>query len=488
MTKLGLDAEIVQAVPATSSLSDTTNTLLETIIKTSKSGSRLVIVQLISIVDIETARALVASIRSRTHSSSDIKAFCVSISSYRVEANITFERDGQHVGLPFNSYFILTCLKRLLARSQANASEASKQLFEQTRSFLNKSVDSNSLRSLGFDSFIGFPFVNSDNEQAYMQASDYISCLATIQAIIQTKTEAEQAVGLAKRLQNDKEWWSVAAEDASRSEYEAFIIRSISTVVKKFESLQQQVVKPKAAAVSSKPVIDLLFEQREVESNQEIENQLKKALKPIVNENAVGKRKKPDSIAIVSNHNSGPLLELLKTSTIEAVRRLIDIDPAVDVDLLEMQAMNSWKFKDPIKVTVLHIDNSILNREQDAIYNRFKADEPFPFLIHGVVYIPGVCVVGVTNIDRSLIKMEGSLDYTTIMTRDYRYGTSRSVVEQVFADADMRRHRSCSLNTLTRVGVVDILLGSKSLRAYVVPFRRKILIDATTRSVVAANK
>ena len=146
-----------------------------------------------------------------------------------------------------------------------------------------------------------------------------------------------------------------------------------------------------------------------------------------------------------------------------------------------MQAMKNWTFKDPIKVAVLHIANKTLTREQDAVYNRFKAEEPFPFLIHGIVYLPTVCVVGVTNIDRSLLAIDGDLEFTTIMTHNGIEEADAKVVAQVFANPDMRRHRGSSLNEMTTVGSVDVELQGKRLRAYLLPFRRKILIDATTR-------
>ena len=199
LARLCLDADLMSVSPAES----TTEQLLSAIAKARSTGSRLTVVQLVSVVDVDTARGLLSSIRSLTNGSSDVTTFCVSVSSYRVEPNLHLDLDGKQVLLPFNSYFILTCLKRLLSKGGDDRAELAASFFSKVRQFADRPIDASSMRSLGFDSFIGFPFANSDNEQAFLGASDYDGRLQAVKAALQQASDSSAASKFAEQLAGD---------------------------------------------------------------------------------------------------------------------------------------------------------------------------------------------------------------------------------------------------------------------------------------------
>lgn len=451
------------------------------------------------------AQELIAGIKKRV--TGDIKFICLTTPSIRIEQNISLKAQGKQTGLPFNHYILMTCLKRQLFALKNKSPEKLTDItsiVEQTLSlackFSDKSLDSATSKEIGFDGFIGFPFTNTQNEEEFLNSASYSKISSSLDRVLTclvskvepSHTDLSELRTCVENFFIGQEWWQLEDEEGIHSEYHHYILRAISSLLKKFKTLKELVVSgdkdqkveiPMQFDERGYPIIPLNLEQKDIESNIDIEKSIERHLKPVHNQNSVGKRRKPTEIGVYSKLNNQMMKDLFRNLSLEAISKIAPYDSEVERDIVEIGKGESWETEDDLHITVLYIGNQTLSKEQDAIYNRFEPGQEFPFLIHGIVYIPRTAIIGLTKLNRALIAVEDAFDHVRVMGRvrlDCRQ--SSSLLQQVFSDATLLDHWYHKLNKMTEIGVTKVKFQGKELTAYVLPFRRKMLIDAVTQA------
>lgn len=472
-------------------------------LKAHKSGLNLVVIK--KHYNTLQAEEFIAVIKSRTVGS--VKFFCVTLSTAREEPNISLQVKANQVSVPFNHYMLLTCLKRKYYLTQVSKPDQKdlnifvEQVLCQASKFANKQLSAASAKEIGFDGFIGFPFTNIQNEDNFMQEAYYQQTIDSLDRVLvsflgKIEPTPDNVRELKVQIENFKvgaEWWQLDESDGLHSQYHHFIMKAISSLLKKYKTIAEPLLGASPANLQASlaptvdsegnPVIPLNIDEAEVLKNMEIENTIESRQVPIRNQNSVGKRRKPTEIGIYSGLNNDMMQNLFKNLAIDSLNRLEAFDPEVATDKSNIDEKKNWKFDDDFHITLLYIGGKYLTKEQDSIYNAFEADKEFPFLVHGMIYVPGVVIVGVTKLNRDLVMIEDKFDHLTIMSTkpgDKKLG--KSVVDQVFSHDDLRDHWQSKLNKMIQVGVCKVTVDGQAKRAYLVPFRKKVLVQATTQS------
>lgn len=181
-----------------------------------------------------------------------LRFFCLSNTSFRVEPNLFLEVNGKQIGFPFNSYFLLVCLKRQLAhfKKADKQHEAESSSFIENTTALFKHFEGSELTSaaskkLGFDGYIGFPFINSSNEDDYMARDDYPQTVQLIKTSL-LSSDPEEIAQLRRLLDGftvGQECWESRDAGDSATEYDSCLFKSLASVVKKFPKVQEAVVR-----------------------------------------------------------------------------------------------------------------------------------------------------------------------------------------------------------------------------------------------------
>lgn len=459
---------------------------------------------------------------------SGIKFLALGLSSARVEPNISIKlSDDRLTTFPFNHYCVMTCLKRQFQDSVASRKNKKPQEMAQTIEntltnvsyFEGQQVNAADIKKLGFDGFIGFPFVNIQNESKFTSQRVYPRIVSLLDNIISAKQQRnESSADDIKELQQyveeldlSPEWWEVSSSTGAGVEYDHFIACSVATLLGKFPGFGQKLLKTdapegsaekqpapqvsgltksKSVTKSSDPLlIPIDWENTDVENNLKIESGIKDQQKPIRNSNGVGKRKKPDYLSIRSTVEEVMLKPKLESLVLDAISKLEGIEAGVAQDLQEIKSRSNWKFISPFEVLVLQIGNKALTKTQDVIYNEFEEGVQFPFLLHGMVYIPRNTIIGITNINRDLVKIEDQYDHLDIMSTPSK-PDSNFILQQVFASKDNSEALKANLSAMARVGMCDVQLDASpnapAVRAYLIPFKRKFLLFGVSHQ--EANK
>ena len=201
---------------------------------------------------IENLRAQIVLRSNDSH----LRFFCLSNSSFRVEPNLSLEVNGKCISFPFNSYFLLTCLKRQLAhfKKSDKPQEAENTSFIENTTALFKhfgdsEISSAGSKKLGFDGYIGFPFINTSNEEEYMARDDYSQAVQLIRASLLSSDPAQfaQIRRLLDGFSTGLECWESLNEDGSGTEYDSCLFKSLASVVKKFPKVQEKLVRSSTA-------------------------------------------------------------------------------------------------------------------------------------------------------------------------------------------------------------------------------------------------
>ena len=505
--KLGIEEYINVSNDRYKALLETEVLGLMKLLKSHKDGLNLIIIK--KHFNWLQAQELIASIRKRVVG--DVKFMCLTTSSARIEENIRVEVAGKQIGLPFNHYMLMTSLKRQLNANKGGASQKSGDnvaFIDQTLNlackFSNQDLTVNKSKEIGFDGFIGFPFFNTQNEETFLQGDHYKKTVSLLdKVVVSLLSKAEPSTSdlgeLSSRVSSfyiGPEWWQLNDEEGFHTDYHHFVLRAVSSLLKKYKSLTERIVSGTEVATLSttqqpdiqfgsdgNPLIPLNYDPMEIESNLDIERSVERLQKPIKNLNSVGKRRKPTRIGIYSTMNKEMEQSLFRNLSLDCISKIAPFDPEVEQDILEITKDEQWKMQEYIHVTVLYIGNQILTKEQDAIYNLFEPDQGFPFLILGIVYIPRYAIIGITKINRDLIKIEDKFDHVKIMNRQPLDDAQSSLIlKKVFAKDHLLDHWNNKLNKMTHVGITSIDIDGQSRKAYVIPFRKKMLIYATTQA------
>lgn len=469
--------------------------------KVHKTGLNLVIIK--RHANCQQAQEMIATIKKRI--TGEIKFFCLTSSTVRYEGNISLVAKNKKVNLPFNHYMLLTCLKRKFSSSIPKDTSQKdhellciEQVLSQASKFADCKLDSESMKQIGFDGFIGFPFTNVQNEESLSKKEYYsraVSALDKVLLAFLSKVEPEEThiKDLKSEIENFKvgiEWWQVDSAESGGSEYHHFVLKSISSLLKKYKSICNTLLGNGRSSQLSiqrdkdgNPIIELNFDPKDIEKNIEIEQSIEKQLNPIKNLNSVGKRKKPRELGIHSKLNNEMMQKVFRNLAIDILTNLEKYESHVAEDKADILANRNLQFEEAFRISILYIGNKTLSKEEDAIYNAFESDHEFPFLVHGMVYVPGTAVIGITKINRSLVMMEEEFDHLMIMsTRPGDRSLGRSILEQVFGHEELLDHWRSKLNKMRQVGICKIEINGETKLAYLIPFKKKVLVDAITKS------
>lgn len=204
-----------------------------------------------------SAGSLISRLRTqiKTSPEAELRYFCLATSSHRIEGNISIGLNEEEVKYPFNHHILLTCLKRQLGKAPSRGSDVLDvdSLIENTithfKNFRGLEISSKAAKDIGFDGFIGFPFTNISNEEQFISRHDYPEISRCIDACLtETQDKLDYIRYLRDFLSNFQaapEWWDVRTENAetSETEYDSYLLRSVGTLVKKFNRVHQKVVK-----------------------------------------------------------------------------------------------------------------------------------------------------------------------------------------------------------------------------------------------------
>jgi len=219
-----------------------------------KSDQKISFVFVLRHFNTQSSKKLIENLRSQincTSSEARLSFFCLTNTTFRIEPNLSLEFNGTNISFPFNSYFLLTCLKRQLThfKKADKHHEADSTYFIENTTALFKHFEASELSSaaskkLGFDGYIGFPFINSSNEEEYMTRVDYPQTLQLTKTSL-TSSDTEQ-ISLLRRLLDGftvgVECWESLDEKGSETEYESCLFKSLASVVKKFPKVKDTVV------------------------------------------------------------------------------------------------------------------------------------------------------------------------------------------------------------------------------------------------------
>lgn len=455
-----------------------------------------------------SAANFIKSLKKDFSGRGDIKYTCLTSSVIREEPQIKIGKENSIV--PFNTYSLMCCLKREFAKTSKKGNPNLRHLIDNLLCGLNlfqgAELSKENTKNLGFDGYIGFPFFNSENETDYMENSQYPEIKTAFSDLLnpsETEKGAQKIEKLLENFSSSPEWWESPSDNYPGTEYEFFLMKAISTLQKKHPKINEK--------KSSQPTIDIDFSKEDVSSNMEIEAKLKSSLKPLVNQNSINKRKKPDLVGLFSRINSTLMQDLLKKTVLESLSKLRAFDQDACKNFLEVSDLgledstlklnSKWFFSSEFHVSLLSIFGQPLSQAQDSLYNRFALGEAFPFLVHGMIYVPDKLIIGVVNIDQKLLPAENKYLLMNIMHRGNERKESREldeiaqkVIEQVFQKPALNKAWEENLNSMTKIGVTEVSLdsispdksslkgssetSSKLSRAYLVPFRKKLLVDA----------
>lgn len=203
----------------------------------------------------QSSKKLIEHLRSQVllrSADAQLRFFCLSNTSFRVEPNLSLEVNGRLVNFPFNSYFLLACLKRQLwhFKKLDKQHEAESSSFIENTTALFKHFEGCELspaasKKLGFDGYIGFPFINSSNEDEYMAREDYPQTIQLIKTSL-LSSDPDQVSQLRRLLEGftvGQECWESRVADGSGTEYDSCLFKSLASVVKKFPKVQETVVR-----------------------------------------------------------------------------------------------------------------------------------------------------------------------------------------------------------------------------------------------------
>lgn len=472
-------------------------------LKVHKNGLNIVVIK--KHFNCTQAQELITNIKARI-TGEGVKFFCVTSSSARTEENLSLNVKGKQISLPFNRYMLMTCLKRkldakvLTGNSQRDDFLFIEQVMSQCSKFAGQTLSAATMKEKGFDGFIGFPFTNIQNEENFVKTGNYKKTSIVLDDIVtsflsKVEPTVESFRELKVEVENFKigaEWWQLNDSEGKHTEYHHFILRAIGSLLKKYKSLSEtlianspsnktKTVTPGPIKTSTATVIPITMEQSDIEKNMEIEHSIEKLLSPIRNKNSVGKRRKPTEIGIYSKLNKDMIQNLFKNLIIDVLEIIEPFVPQTAEDKTLIASQQKWQFAQDFHITVLYIGGKTLTKDQDVIYNAFEADHEFPFLVHGLIYVPGVAVIGVTKLNRELILIEDKYDHLMIMsTKPTDRSLGSTIVEQAFANDEMRDHWQARLNKMTHVVTCQIKIDGDTKTAYLLPFKKKVLVQAAT--------